>query len=367
MKNILTVLFCLLAANPADLGAQNDNESLLANEYFNDGEYEKAAELYKKLHRQNPGVEFYVQRTVESYLALQQTDEARDFLDKAIKKSPENVQLNAMLGMLLEREGRLAEAENHWNRLLATIKTQSDFARLAAWFTNARKTEWAKTVYRQARTTLNNPALFANEMGNVYQYEGNYEGATVEFLNVYLVNKAQYSYVKAQILRMAKEDNADAIEKALLTVIQKKPDDLEIKELLYEFYLQIGRYADALAQAKALDKLKKEGGSRVFSLAQTLQNAREFDLSNAALDYIVKNYKESSNYQAAMQEIAKNFELKAFSIVPLDLQSVRKAVENYAALLEQFGRREALSEAMFRKARLQVFYLDDVEGALKEL
>jgi tetratricopeptide (TPR) repeat protein len=347
--------------------AQNENENHLANEYFNDGEYEKAVELYKKLHRQSPNVEFYVQRVVDSYLSLQLPDEARDFLEKALKKNPDNVQLNAIVGMLYERGGKLAEAEKHWNQLIGTVKTQNDFVRLASWFTNARKTDLAKATYARGRTLLNNPALFSNELANLYQYENNFEGATIEYLNVYFTNKSQWSYVKAQILRMAKEDNAEAIEKALLTVIQKKPDELEIKELLYEFYLQTNRYADALAQAKALDKLKKESGSRVFALAQTLQNAKEYDLSNTALDYIVKNYKDSPNYQAAMQEIAKNFELKAFSIVPLDLESVRKAVNNYAVLLEQFGRREALSEAMYRKARLQVFYLDDVEGALKEL
>ncbi len=367
MKHLFVLTFSWVLFAGAVIFAQNDNESHLANEYFNDGEYEKAIELYKKLNRQAPNVEFYVQRVIDSYLSLQQPDEARDFLEKALKKSPENIQFQAMVGMLYERGGKLAEAEAHWQKLVATVKTQSDFARLAAWFTNARKTELAKAAYARARTVLNNPALFANELANVYQYENNFEGATVEYLNVYFTNKSQYSYVKAQILRMAKEDNVDAMEKALLTVIQKKPEDLEVKELLYEFYLQTNRYSDALAQAKALDKLKKESGSRVFALAQTLQNAREYDLSNHALDYIVKNYKESPNYQAAMQEIAKNFELKAFSIVPLDIESVHKAVNNYATLLEQFGRREALAEAMYRKARLQIFYLDDVEGGLKEL
>jgi tetratricopeptide (TPR) repeat protein len=353
---------------PSPTNAQNQDEYNLANEYFNDGEYEKALELYQKLFKANNQVDFYAYRIVECYLLTRRGEEAMDFAEKTAKKNPQKVQFEAMKGKILERTGKMLEAEALWNDLIQNkLQTLSDFSNAGNFFMIYQNYAWAKKTYLQARTVLKNPTLFNGDLASIFQISNEIEAATQEYLSMYWQNPSQASYVKSQILRLAKEEHADQVERPLIAALQKNPSNVDIKEMLYELYLQISNYEEAFVQARSLDKLKKENGAGVFKLAQTMQQNKEYELSNQALDYIINNYEGSGLYLEAYFEKVKNFELKASESRPVDTTSLRKAIDNYNALFEKFGRNESLFEAMYRKARLCVFYLNDLKAAISEL
>ena len=64
---LLLTMFGILLFN--SMWAQ---EAQLAQQYYQDGEYEKAAKLYEKLYADNHGNDFYFDRQVESLLALEE-------------------------------------------------------------------------------------------------------------------------------------------------------------------------------------------------------------------------------------------------------------------------------------------------------
>jgi tetratricopeptide (TPR) repeat protein len=273
-----------------------------------------------------------------------------------------------MKGKVLERMGKMQEAEALWNQLIENkLQTLSDFSNAGNFFMIYQNYAWAKKTYLQARITLKNPALFNGELAGIFQISNEIEAATQEYISMYLQNPSQASYVKSQILRFAKEEHADQVERPLIAALQKNPSNVDIKEILYELYLQLNNYEEAFIQARSLDKLKKESGAGVFKLAQTMQQNKEYELSNQALDYIINNYEGSGIYLEAYFEKVKNFELKASESRPVDTTSLRKAIDNYDALFQRFGRNESLVEAMYRKARLCVFYLNDLKAAINEL
>lgn len=366
MKYLIQIIFIGLLL-PCFVFAQPENENNLANEYFNDGEYERALELYQRLQRSNSSVDFYVYRVVECYLQLNRANEATDYVNKVLKKQPNAYQYVALNGRILDRSGKPQQAEQTWTDLIQKLKTMNEFATVGSFFMIYQNYPYARKTYVQARQVLKNQQLFAGDLANIYTVENDVEPAITEYFNMYQQAPAQLNYVRSQINRMIKDDNTASVERALLTAVQKYSEDMEIKEILYDFYLQINNFDEALVQAKSLDKLRKEYGGRIYKLAQTLQNNKEYELSNQALDYILKNYKDSPHYLDAYFEKAKNFELKAAETRPVDTLSLRQAVRNYDELFTQFGRKEQFSEAMYRKARLCVFYLNDLNAAISEL
>src|SRR5687768_15764497 len=97
------------------LQAQSQGEANLANEYFNDAEYEKALELYQKLYRQNENETFYVSRIADCYLQLNNPDAALAFVEKVIRKNSEEFSFTALRGFILYRSGKQEEAAGVWD------------------------------------------------------------------------------------------------------------------------------------------------------------------------------------------------------------------------------------------------------------
>jgi outer membrane protein assembly factor BamD (BamD/ComL family) len=98
-----------------------------------------------------------------------------------------------------------------------------------------------------------------------------------------------------------------------------------------------------------------------------MRNNKRYDLSNEAFDYIIERKKNSPYFFRAHMEKAVNNELKAFEQIPVDVTSIRVAVDTYEGLFKEFGREVSYFNAIYRQAKLRVFYLDEIEQARKDL
>ena len=82
LKYILLLLFTSLLSF-----AQMDEK--LAIEYFNNQQYEKALVKFNAVYKNNPTV--YYRYIVDCYLELDQLTNAEKFIQKGIKKNPNNI------------------------------------------------------------------------------------------------------------------------------------------------------------------------------------------------------------------------------------------------------------------------------------
>ena len=57
----------------------------LAQQYYQNGEYEKAASLYQKLYEENENNDYYFNKYIDCLLALDQFEETEKILRKQIK------------------------------------------------------------------------------------------------------------------------------------------------------------------------------------------------------------------------------------------------------------------------------------------
>ncbi|MCB0387034.1 MAG: hypothetical protein KDD43_16690, partial [Bdellovibrionales bacterium] len=196
---------------------------------------------------------------------------------------------------------------------------------------------------------------------------GEFDKATQEYIHQYRLDPSAMNSVKLDILNITGPTTRDAIEKVLLEEVQKESKDLGIRTILYEFYVLNEEFFEAFVQVKAIDKVFKENGDRVYKFALTMRSNYNYKLSNKALDYIIEDHQDSPYYFLAYKEKTVNNELQAFATVPLDTVAIREAVASYNELLDKFGRKPSFFDAMYRKAKLTAFYLHDLKGAMDEL
>ncbi|GAB4410427.1 MAG: hypothetical protein OHK0039_14810 [Bacteroidia bacterium] len=361
LTGVLTLLLGLQAI------AQPQAEAELADKYFRGGEYESALDLYLKINRRPDDVA-YVQRVVACYEMLTRFDEGIKYLERIEKRQTDIPLYPVLRAGLLEKTGQIKEADKLYADInTKLLRSQGDFVQVGSFLYQAQKLDAALATYRQARKTLRDPYLFSYEIASILQLQGQYETATDEYLNMYFRNPEEAGNAQLSIINMIEPASEAPIEKALLRILDKRPDDMMLRSLLFEYYVLAENFEEAFLQVKSIDRLFKLDGDQVLDFAMTMRNNKRYDLSNEALDYIIERKKAPPLYYQAHFEKAINGELQAFNQIPVDMAAVRQAVTDYGQLLEEFGRRPTYFDAIYRRAYLMIFYLDQLDAGLEEL
>jgi tetratricopeptide (TPR) repeat protein len=343
-------------------------EAQLGEVYYNDGDYVKAIEHYEKALKGDPNNRQYWVRITLSHVELNQKAGALDFVDRLVRKHRNHPYPLLLRGLVLERFGQKAEGDAQWTEVIQKkLSALQDFYDAAQFFFEQRNYDFARQTYQQARVVLRQPTLMANELAFACQYSGDYACAVTEFLNFAAEAPGQWQYIQSNIFQMIRDDNKATIERTLVQMAARRTDEPWYQVTLYEFYLRIENFKEALVQAKSLDRIQNDRGGRLYRLAQTLQANKRYDLATEALDFIIKNAKDSPHYLDALQARAQTAELKAYDIRPLDTVSLRAAVRAYDELFAQFGRQANFYDGMLSKALLCLFYLNDLRAAEAEI
>jgi len=368
------LLFCTLGlSSPAY--AQPKAEQALADQYFADEQYEEALDLYEKVWKQDAS-EALTMRVVACYERLNHFDDAIRFLDRAIKKQPTAVTLPLLKGLAYEKLGQFQVADATFADAIKKLSYEGDYIHAGSFLYQAGKLDLAKETYLAGRKKLRdnqNKYPFANELGNTYGQQGEFALATEEFLNSYYATPENLPGASLDIINLVSDASQAEIEKALVLATERDPNDLGVRQILYEFYINIGNFMEAFVQVKSMDRLgptinlAESEGERVFQFAESMRTNKNYDMANRALDYIIDKKKNSPRYMQAFMEKAVNGELQAFEHLPVNIDAVRQAVAAYTALIDKFGIQATYFQAIYRRANLQVFYLNELDGPLADL
>lgn len=367
MKFALRLCFLMWCCLPMLVAAQT-GEVELAERYFNDGEYENALGLFEKFQKKEPESRFFNQRVAFCLSKLERYDEGVSFLDKVIKKNPDDNLYPFLKADVLRLRGDLEKAEDlEITTIEKKLKTEADFMEIGTLMYQEGKNALALKTYLEARKDLKDRYLFGAEIANLHSLAGEYGKSTEEYLSLMEVRLMPSSVAKLNILNLVDEGSKTEVEQVLLAAVQKNSGDIPLRTIVFEFYVLTKNFYEAFVQVKSIDKVNREDGRRVYDYALTLRNNKEYRLSNKALDYIIDKHEGSSYYLLSYKEKTVNNELQAFESVPLDTAVIREAVVAYEDLLTAFGRKSQFFDAMYRKANLQAFYLFDLSGARSEL
>lgn len=349
------------------LSAQTADPNL-ANQYFSDGEFEKAAALYAQLVEKERRSDYYFTRYIECLTKLEKWDEAEKAVKKQIKDQPENNVLFVVYGQIFEEQGKNAEAETQYQK--AIDKMASDYAaviRLANMFQNESKYDYAVKTYERGAQLTKDPHRFAYNLGDLYRRKGEPVKMTEQYLNALESDPGKLPSLQTIFARTLGPEDLQELQTQLYARIQQN-ENPDYIELLAWSFVQRKDFKSALRQYKALDKRLGESGQRVMRLADDAAEARDYETAIAAYEYVMAEKGQTSPFfydakREAMQCRRRKI-TEGFQYTQQDLNLLEAEYEQF---LSQYGKTKLSAGIIMQLAELEAIYMRNLPKAIQLL
>ncbi|MBP3763913.1 MAG: tetratricopeptide repeat protein [Bacteroidales bacterium] len=375
MKQRLNILIActlalLLHCRPAV--AQQSQEQMAAY-YFDQGEYEQAAQLYETLYKRTASNKYYYQRLYATYLKLEQYKDALKLVEKRLKQQPKELALHVDEGNIYLIQKQQKKAEKCFDKALEAITSNlAPVPDLAMAFSNIGRHDYAAKTYLAAREKTRNEHLYFNELVGVYQAMGDYGAMTHEYFN--LLDKQPGMMPSIQIsmqktLQEAPDDRlAEGVKRALVERVREHPDNRNYLEMMIWFSLQQKDFRFALTQARAVDaRFPDQGGEQLMRVAQIAFANEDYDVSADAYRLVQQKGQENPYYfDARVGELEVDF-ARINHNYTIDSKDFARLKQRYEATLEELGKNERTIPLMRHYAQLMAYHGSDVQAAVNML
>lgn len=364
MKHFIFLITILVAAHT--LLAQKSDDIQLANEYFINGDFEKAGDLYKSLADDPKNISVIHNNYLSLLLDSKDFKTAEKYLKRVTKLFPQNVYYDIDQGILLKHIGKPLEADKVFNDVILKNRANEYHIRLAAqYFISKRFYEFALQALLESRKHSKTNDKHALELANVYRFMGEKTNMIEEYLIFAGQRPNNLSYIKNIFQNILKEeDDILNFQSILIDKIQKKPDETMYAELLIWVNLQQKNFYGAFIQARSLDKRFKKGSQKVLEIGKIALQNDSYDDAIKIFQYVVDNGEKDNYYLQARRYIVYAREQKIKNIYPLDEEALKQLTRDYQLLVDELGYNTNTMEAYRSKALLHAFYLDEKDTAV---
>jgi tetratricopeptide (TPR) repeat protein len=353
---------------PGILFAQDKTQEQLALQYYNNGEFEKAAEIYGELFKKTPNTYFYTY-----YLnALLESENYRE-AERVVKGLKETRELRrnfvVELGYIYQRQGEFRKAEKEFEKALEKMSpTRAAVVDLANAFMIRRQSDFAVKAYLKGRKELTEPYAFNIELANVYQSLRNFGGMMDEYLDLVETDETRVDMVKnilQQLLNNLNDEDFNQIVKGkLIERTQKLPNVMVYSDLLLWYSIQQKEFALALMQAKAAEVRTRDEGDAVFRVGQLAASNEYYDVAIEAYEHIRTKGETHFLYLSAeimLLEVKFN---RLMKIGVKDTDQILKMEQEYEKVIANLGKNSGTVMLLRNLAHLRAFYLDKTDDAI---
>lgn len=334
----------------------------LANNYFDNGAYDKAISIYEELLEKTPRNSFFLEKLITCYQQLTQYDKAEKAILINIKTNM-SPNLFVELGYNFQLQKNETKAIENYNLALNQVELQSNYAyTIASIFEKKSLLDWAIKAYdlgKKGNPNLNfdfQIALLNGQMGNLEIMVEK----LLDFAYNSKENQGNTILVQNQLTRFIGEDTnenfSNFIKKALLRRVQKD-QDIYWNAFLSWYFVQQKEYAKAFTQEKAIYKRFPAGFYNIVSLAKFAIEEKEGETAKIILEFILEN----------TQDIELQIEAHYFLIsmqieeaTEKDYNSIQAIVEN---LIKQYGISPYTLQLQVLSAHFDAFYLKQFDKA----
>ena len=357
------IITCLMLAVCSLVFAQQTPEEQLAIQYYKDGEYEKASELFEKipLTKRNSYIYYYHFQTLHE---LHDLDKLEKLVKKQSKLFPDQQRYKIDLGYVYELSNQPGKAEKEYQDALKNLVAKDyNIKDLYSAFLSKGKREYAINTLLKGRVLLNNNKLYTKEITGIYNQLGRSDKLFEEALALISDNDAQYLPQAEEIIQNALADDENqqkylTIKTLLQKNMQKFPEN-DCYTLLLTWVYQVNKdFPEALILAKALDKKNKEDGSRLVQLSTSALQARDYDIAIEALNYVIEKGSESPQYDNAVTKLLDIKYQKISNTFPVKMQELTALEADYRKFVNDKGLNACSSSLVLQYASLLAFYLD---------
>lgn len=268
----------------------SQNDFYLAENYFREGEYEKAAQIYKKLAEKNRYSTMYLKRLISCYQETEKFDLAEQVLTDHLRKNPSLYYLNLEIGYNLERQQKTEAAKEYYDRALAGIDSNPSLGGTTArLFKDNNLLDYAISAY-QKTMAINKGANFDFQIAQIYGEKGDFEKMFSSYVELVDNNGNYIGTVKRYVGRYISDDAYDKnnvlFKRTLLKKSISNPKNIW-NELLSWLFTRQQEYRKAFIQEKALFKRDPNYLSNINTLGKTAFNNKDYDAANECFSFVL--------------------------------------------------------------------------------
>lgn len=332
-------------------------DNILAKEYFDNGEFEKALSYYQELYKNTPNNNTYLVDLVKTHQQLEQLDEAESLLLKQIDRIVYPA-LYVELGYNYQLKGDTIEADTNYNKAISSIDENVNYAfTVGKYFEDRSLLDQAAMTYEKAmilKPTLN----FNSHLARIYGEQGKVEKMFDSYLNFVGQNDTYLNTIKRAFNEFITEDSESEynlmLKKILLTKIQQNPDIIW-NELLSWLFIQQKDYKKAFLQEKAIFKRQPESLDRIYELAFIATNDEDYEIAIEIFTYITETAQDVDTKIDAYYNLLQ---------IDLKTQSDLKVIENkYQELFTLYGLQTQTIKLQISYAHFLAFYKNEPDKA----
>ena len=365
MKKIL-LLLAIQFSFFAGLHAQAGRDETLANSYLQEGEFDKAAELFQSLwEKSNYDLKYYTP-LYKCLLSLKKYDDLEKVVKREIKKNNEAAQYVIDLGYLYSQIPDAAKSKEQFDKALKDVKPyEVNIRNLANAYEAYRLYDYVIAAYEKGGKAVKSETYFSMELANAYMNKGDATNAVKYFLLNMETNPQNEQLIKNTVQSNGNEAKLlSQLETQLYVKVQKNNSSEVYIDLLTWVYVQNKDFEGALAQMKAWDRRKGENGQRVIEIARMAQIESDYDNAINGFEYVVNKGKEGSLYFEARTELLncrKEKVSKNLNYTQADLLGLKN---DYLTFINDNDRNFRTAQSMKELADLEGFYLHDIQAGI---
>jgi len=341
----------------------------LANQYYNSGEYEKAAKYFKEIFEKTNRNPYYFNKYIECLLALDQYKESEKAIKDQLKRNRKDVHLYVLLGNVHDRKIEPEKAKIQYERAIQELPAEyNQISSLANAYIRQTKYDLALRTYEKGEKLLQEEGRFAYYIADIHKRKGD----TPKMIHHYLLSAKQNpgrveSLKKIFINSLGSEDYVELMTQ-LYDKMQDDPENIFYPEMLEWIFIQQKDYVKALRQAKALDLRLEENGNRVYNIGSIAANDKDYDTAIKAYEFIIETKGINSSYYIdARQELLSNKKKKVLYNKQATDEDFLYLKEEYLSYLDELGWNAQSAYIVSELASLSAYYLKDLEEGISIL
>ncbi|MBV1924292.1 MAG: tetratricopeptide repeat protein [Flavobacteriaceae bacterium] len=330
MRRFIVIL--LLFVTPI-VGAQNE---LLAKNYFDQGEYEKALSIYTKLYQKSPHrFEFFL-AMIQSNQQLERYSDAENLLIKKIKSNQKRPGYKVELGYNYALQNKDSLADIYYNEAIEYLNVNSNHAySIGKTFEKYSLLDKAVAVYEKAMV-LNSDIDYNSQLARIYGEQGDIEKMFTKYLDLVITKPIYKSTAEHNFSLYINEDPSNEanliLKKALLKKLQQQPH-ITFNELLSWLFIQQKEYHKAFIQEKAIyARMEDNDLTGMVELVLIAINDEDYKSAKKIVNFIIEKA-ESKAVILEGKQYLMTIALK--QATKDDFPSIEK---QYNELLDEFGR-----------------------------
>lgn len=362
-SNKITFLLIFIGF-PLIVMGQNNLNVKLASEFFKEGDYIKASELYSNLYDKHKSRNYY-QNLIECYFKLNQIDDAENLVKKH-SKIDKDVSILVDFAHVYKLKEEDKKSNKKFNALFKQLELKPNLVQTAAnKLTKYNYLEDAIRAYEIALKT-SSKTTYRFKLAQLYGQLNDLKMMYENYIEIVINNKVYLKNVKISLTRTISSDSENENNQLLKTVLLnkvQKSNNQTISELLIWLFVQEKNFGAALDQEKAMDQKWSLNQKRVFDLGLICRKNKAFDIALQCYDYITEVGATSSYFlDSQLAILAVKNELLASSSMAkkenwLDLEY------DFIESLNKLGKTSYTILLIRDLAIIQAFRLHDVEKA----